>query len=203
MQLSSFTPKQMSVMRSIAQEQNEKMKGTRMWRVVDTVAFLFLALMVVLAIRLFIVEPIRVEGNSMYPTLLNREHMMVEKVSYLAHAPNRGDIVICFYPGYKKSCVKRVIGLPGDRVCIFGGKVFINGEPLDETSYWTDEIFGDYPEQIVPENSFFLMGDNRNASKDSRNPTVGFIPKNKIVGHVFHIIWPLKSFRSIEGAVYN
>lgn len=202
MRLTSFTPKQMAVMRQVAQEQNEKMKGTRSWRIFDTVMFLLFAVTVVLAIHTFIFEPIRVEGTSMYPTLLNKEHMAVEKVTYLFNEPKRGDILICYYPGYTKSCVKRLIGLPGDTVKIYAGQVFVNGEELDESEYWTDIIERSTDEVTVPNNCYFVMGDNRNYSKDSRNNSVGCIPRYRIVGRVFGVMWPFSKIRLISGAEY-
>ena len=91
--------------------------------------FLWLAVFVAvaLAIRLFIFEPVQVQGDSMYPTLLDGERTFVEKVTYLVSPPARGDIVICRYPYYEENCVKRVIGLPGETVSIQNGQVYIDG----------------------------------------------------------------------------
>lgn len=174
-----------------AEEQQEKLRGGRFWRQLDF--FVSLAFLIVLAfgIRAFLAEPIRVDGDSMYPTLLDGEHMFVEKISYWFDEPTRGDIIICYYPGYTESCVKRVIATGGETVEIRGGTVYVNGQPLDESAYWNDFVLGDYGPVTVPEGEVFVMGDNRNGSKDSRNPSVGTIPRNKIVGRVRAVFLPL------------
>lgn len=97
---------------------------------------LIIVITLALSIRLFITEPTLVDGESMYPTLLNGERMLVEKVSLWFSEPQRGDIVICYYPGYTVSCVKRVIGLPGETVSIENGIIYINGKELEESAYW-------------------------------------------------------------------
>ncbi len=160
---------------------------------------LIIVVAIAFAIRLFIAEPVRVDGESMYPTLLNDERMFVEKVSLWFSAPKRGDIVICYYPGYTVSCVKRVIGLPGDTISITDGIVYINGEELDESEYWhyRGEIDLDMGEVTVPEGSVFVMGDNRNDSKDSRAWGVGAIPYERITGRAHYVIWPLSAARGI------
>ncbi len=162
--------------------------------------FLYVLLVVVfaLAIRLFLFEPIRVDGESMVSTLLDKEEMFVEKVSYWVREPRRGEIVIVYYPGYTQSCVKRVIGLPGDRIAVTDGVVYLNGEPLDESAYWDGYILYDMWETMVPEESIFVMGDNRNDSKDSRDLLdVGPIPYKRIVGRATSVIWPFSAFRGL------
>ncbi len=159
--------------------------------------YLALVLALALAVRLFVCEPVRVDGDSMYPTLFNNERMFVEKVSLWVKPPARGEIVICYYPNYTVTCVKRVIGLPGETVSILGGKVYINGAPLDEGAYWNDEILWPNEEFTVPQNAVFVMGDNRNDSKDSRAWTVGSIPYERIVGRARSVIWPIGAYRVI------
>ena len=132
--------------------------------------------------------------------------MLVEKVSLWFSEPQRGDIVICYYPGYTVSCVKRVIGLPGETVSIENGIIYINGKELEESAYWkyrgeidfdmtpNETDFGPFP---VPEGQYFVMGDNRNNSKDSRAWGVGAIPYERITGRAHFVIWPLYAARSI------
>ena len=176
---------------------------------------LIIVITLALSIRLFITEPTLVDGDSMYPTLLNGERMLVEKVSLWFSEPQRGDIVICYYPGYTVSCVKRVIGLPGETVSIENGIIYINGKELEESAYWKyrGEIDLDMGEVVVPENSYiedsempevtvperslFVVGDNRNNSKDSRAWGVGAIPYERITGRAHFVIWPLYAARSI------
>ena len=199
----SFTAKQLRILQNIAEDEVEKMKGAHYWRMLDTVVYILVVVMIALSIRCLIFEPIRVEGDSMHPTLLHKEHMIVEKVSYWFNKPERGNIVICYYPGYKESCVKRVIGLPGETVSVKNGTVFINGAALDESDYWNDFIEDDFEPVTVPENHYFVMGDNRNASKDSRSASVGSIPMEKIIGRVRGVMLPVKNFRLIHGVDYS
>ena len=192
-----FTKAQKKRLRDVAAYEQERVSGGAFWRNLDF--FIYLAVVVVIAfsIRAFLFEPIRVDGSSMTPTLLNREEMLVEKVSYWFGAPQRGDIVICYYPGYTESCVKRVVGLPGETVSVSGGKFYINGIALDESAYWNDEIHGDMEAVTVGESEVFVVGDNRNGSKDSRDSRVGAIPLEKVVGRVRMVIWPLANARSM------
>ena len=139
----SFTPSQIRYLRGRAEEQYENMRGSRAYRNVEFFIYILIVVLAALVIRSFIAEPIRVEGDSMIPTLYNTEDMLVEKVSYWFSDPLRGDIVICYYPGYTESCVKRVIGLPGETVSVVSGDLYINGEYLDESVYWNGEIIGD------------------------------------------------------------
>ena len=190
-------------MRDIAAEQNEKLKGARAWRILDSVVYFAFVLMIALAVRSFVVEPIRVEGTSMIPTLEDKEHMFVDKLAFWTRMPERGEIIICYYPGYKESCVKRVMALPGETISIIKGEIWINGEKLDESEYWNDEIWNDYEGITVGPNEIFVMGDNRNGSKDSRNASVGCIPMGRVVGRVRAVIWPVSRFRLIKKAEYK
>jgi signal peptidase I len=115
----------------------------------------------------------------------------------------RGDIVICFYPGYTESCVKRVIGLPGETVSISGGDIYIDGELLDESDYWQGEIIGDMEPVTVGNREVFVVGDNRNGSKDSRNPSVGCVPYSKVVGRVIAVVWPVSEYETFSRMVYE
>lgn len=165
--------------------------------------FLWLAVFVALAlaIRMFIFEPVRVDGDSMYPTLLHGERMFVEKVSYLVSPPERGDIIICRYPYYRENCVKRVVGLPGETISVSRGMVYVNGQALDESAYWQGDIWADVGPVTVPENSVYVMGDNRNYSTDSRDPTVGPLHYAHVIGKVHSVLIPLGHLRSVYTGV--
>ncbi|HWQ58059.1 MAG TPA: signal peptidase I [Clostridia bacterium] len=165
----------------------------------DVQFYLYLAAVVILAlsIRLFIFEPVRVDGDSMYDTLVNNEYMFTEKVTYWFREPERGEIITCFYPGYTISCVKRVIAIEGDTISIEGGQVYVNGEKIDESAYWNGLLLGDMDPVTVPEDCVFVMGDNRNDSKDSRAASVGVIPDYRIVGKCRAVIWPLSERRKV------
>ncbi len=159
--------------------------------------WLVIVLSLAFALRLFVFEPVRVVGDSMHDTLVNGERMLVEKVSYCFHGPERSDIIICFYPHHTTSCVKRVIGIGGDSVEIRDGILYLNGQRLNESEYWEDRIDQDMEEYIVPEGHVFVVGDNRNESSDSRSPFVGAIPLERVVGKVIGVVWPLDEARRI------
>lgn len=160
---------------------------------VTVVAFAF-------AFRLFIAEPVLVDGSSMFPNLIDGERMFVEKVSLWAKEPERGEVIICFYPHYTVTCVKRVIAIPGDRIRITDGYVYVNDQQIDESAYWDNpgEIDLDMGEVTIAPNTVFVIGDNRNDSKDSRAWGVGPIPYERVVGRAKSVIWPLYSIRSIS-----
>lgn len=189
-------------LKRVAEHMHESDRDYRRASNYDFFIYLLLVFFVAFCIRTFVGEPIRVDGNSMHPTLLHQERMVIEKLSYYAHPPRRGDIIVCYYPGYTVSCVKRVIGLPGDTVSIENGQVYINDAPLDESAYWNDEIYSTMVRHTVKENCVFVMGDNRNHSTDSRDPDVGDIPYEKIVGRAFLVAWPISEWRAISPQTY-
>jgi signal peptidase I len=198
----AFTQSQIRYLRDRAEEQYENMHGSRSFRNVSFLLYIALVVLVALTIRSFIAEPIRVDGDSMIPTLVHNEDMLVEKMSYWFNDPLRGDIIICFYPGYTESCVKRVIGLPGETVVVKDGKIYINDVALDESAYWSGEIIGNTDPVTVGSREVFVVGDNRNGSKDSRNPTVGSIPYAKVVGRVVAVVYPFNEFEAFSRVVY-
>lgn len=192
-----LSKKDRKAMRDFVEKLHEKDPAYRRASNIGFVFYLAVVLIAVFALRNFLVEPIDVDGISMNYTLLDRERMLVEKVSLWAHEPRRGEIMIVYYPGYTQSCVKRVIGLPGETVEVRNGETYINGEKLDESAYLHEPMFYDMAPVKVPAHSVFVMGDNRNSSGDSRDPDVGSIPYNKIAGHVVAVIWPLGSVRGM------
>lgn len=198
----TFTRRQIRYLRDFAEEQYETMRGTRVYRNMEFLLYIVVVVLTALSIRSFIAEPIRVDGDSMIPTLVHNEDMLVEKMSYWFNDPLRGDIVICFFPGYTESCVKRVIGLPGETVAIQDGHISINGHVLDESAYWQDEIIGDVDPVTVGAREIYVIGDNRNGSKDSRNASVGCIPYAKVVGRAIAVVFPFREFRTISRVTY-
>ena len=198
----TFTQSQIRYLRERAEEQYETMRGTRTYRNAEFLLYIVVVVLVALTIRAFIAEPTRVDGDSMIPTLIHNEDMLVEKMTYWFSDPLRGDIVICFYPGYTESCVKRVIGLPGETVAVKDGVITINGEPIDESPYWKGEIIGDVDPVTVGAREVFVVGDNRNGSKDSRNPSVGCIPYAKVVGRVIAVVFPFGNYRTFSRVTY-
>ncbi len=164
----------------------------------DFCLYIISMLAVIFSILHFIGMSVIVSGPSMNPTLLNRERLIVERVSYYFREPERGEIIICHYPQIKDNIVKRIVGLPGETVSVEGGEVYIDGKKLDESAYWNDSILGDMPPRTVEEGHVFVMGDNRNNSTDSRQPFVGAIPYHKIEGRAMCIMWPISRMQVLQ-----
>jgi signal peptidase I len=137
----------------------------------------------------------RVEGQSMAPTLADQDRLIVDKLLYRWSSPRRGDIVMLYYPANPdKSFVKRVIAEEGDRVQIIDGRVYVNDAPMND-DYVPAEFrsHDDWGPQPIPEGYYFVMGDHRNNSSDSRH--WGFVPKKYIIGKVQVRWWPLPNAR--------
>lgn len=134
----------------------------------------------------------RVQGHSMMPTLEEGEYLIINKLSYYLDEPKRGDIVVMHYPRDRsREYIKRIIGIPGDHVEIGNGEVRVNGVVLDEPYTSSNPIYGTQS-WIVPEDSFFVMGDNRNNSSDSRDWS--FLPRSDIVGKASVIYWGIEDW---------
>ena len=153
------------------------------------------ALIIVLVVNAFIAQATRVEGDSMVPNLHNNERLIIEKISYYLHEPLRGDIVVIKPPRKgTEPLIKRVIGLPGDTVAVHDGQVYINDQKLEEP-YLVERTNGSMNEQLIPEGYIFVMGDNRNASNDSR--AFGPVPLQDIIGRAWLRYWPLNAITII------
>jgi signal peptidase I len=137
----------------------------------------------------------RVEGQSMAPTLADQDRLIVNKLAYRIGEPHVGDIVMLYYPlNPEKSFVKRVIAEEGDQVRVVDGRVYRNDVPMDDTFVPTEyRSHDDWGPQVVPEGYYFVMGDHRNNSSDSRH--WGFVPKKYIIGRVQLRWWPLPHAR--------
>jgi signal peptidase I len=145
------------------------------------------ALAIVLVVNVFLAQATRVEGQSMEPNLHNNERLIIEKISYRLREPQRGDIVVIKRPNSTEPLIKRVIGLPGDRVEVREGKVYINDQAYEEP-YLDQETWGNFALETVPEEHVFLLGDNRRASNDSR--AFGVVPFDDIIGRAWLRYWP-------------
>jgi signal peptidase I len=153
-------------------------------------------LLVSLAISAFIIiflyQPVKVEGTSMMPGLEDQERIFVNKFVYRWEPIQRGDIVVFRYPrDTSKSYIKRVIGIAGDRIRIEGGQVYVNGEALDEDYVPSDYVDArSYDEIVVPTDSFFVLGDHRSMSNDSRD--FGTVNERFIYGKAVFGYWPME-----------
>jgi signal peptidase I len=152
---------------------------------------LFISLAISAFIIVFIYQPVKVEGTSMMPSLADQERIFVNKFVYRLEPIERGDIVVFRYPrDPSKSYIKRVIGPAGDRIRIDGGQVYVNNEPLDED--YVPPAYADarsYHELVVPVHSYFVLGDHRSMSNDSRD--FGAVDQNYIYGKAVFGYWPM------------
>ena len=205
------------------EEKNKKKeKRTVGQEILSWVLTILVAVVAALVIRSVIFEPVRVDGESMDDTLANGEIMFVTKLDYATAwltlpwqseeakesaprstaggNPQRFDVVICRYPGRgETNFVKRVVGLPGETVELRHGVLYIDGVQYDEP-YVSDAYRGgrlnNFGPYTVPEGEYFVMGDHRNDSNDSRSN--GSIARNMIIGHVRTVLFPFGSFRGVE-----
>lgn len=149
------------------------------------------AVVLALLIMTFVGRAFTVDGPSMLPTLHSGERLLVDKLTYRFRDPVRGEIVVFRYPSDPSHFfIKRVIGLPGDQITIASGQVYVNGRRLAE-SYVNSLTLGGRSSYEVPPDSYFVLGDNRNNSQDSRSPYVGYVPRSHIVGRALLRYWPL------------
>lgn len=150
-----------------------------------------IAVVTILFIVIFIAQSFLVKGTSMEPTLHDGERLIVNKFIYRFRPPQTGDIIVFKYPGDpSKKFIKRVIGEPGDSVWIENATLYVNGQPLDEP-YILEEMDSDFERVTVPRDAIFVLGDNRNGSRDSRYSDVGFVPLENVVGKAVFVFWPL------------
>lgn len=187
-----------------AQQEDEKKPMDVKKEILSWILTLGAAVVIALLIRTFVFEPIRVDGQSMCDTLQNGEIMFVTKPEYLVGDPQFGDVVICKYPERTENFVKRVMGLPGDVLEIVDNVVYRNGEAVDEpylTAERNDSGF-DMAPFTLSDDEYFVMGDNRDNSHDSRNYydyyTPAALTRDMIIGHVRFVMFPFDSFRGIE-----
>ena len=153
------------------------------------------ALLVALIVKVFLFQAFVIPSESMVPTLEVGDRVLVNKLSYHLHDIHRGDVVVferppaAATPGDDSDLIKRVIGLPGDTVEGSGGVVFVNRQPLDERYLPQGAVTQDFAEVEVGDHEVFVMGDNRQNSRDSR--FFGPVPTDHIVGRAFARVWPL------------
>lgn len=180
---------------------------------------------IVVAIRTFLVSPFQVQGNSMLDTLENNEYILINKLAYHIGSPDRGDVVVLKPPSDNdRHYVKRVIGVPGDEVILRGGKVYVQKmgsneeEELDEPYLNDENKDKTYPTRenqqgemryTVPPGHYFVLGDNRTGSSDSRSFAATddspqyFVPEESIKGRVWFILLPIRKIHALEAPEYG
>lgn len=178
-------------------ENNEKRKTSAIRELISMLLYIAVVLGLTFLVITYVGQRTEVSGDSMYPTLHNKDHLIVDKISYRFQDPERFDIIVFPYKHKEKTYyIKRVIGLPGETVQVKDGSIYINDEVLEED--YGREVMkssGIAAEPIeLGDGDYFVLGDNRNESKDSRDPSVGIIHKKDIIGRAFIRIWPFSRF---------
>lgn len=169
--------------------------------VLEAVEILVIAVAIAFGIRTFVAEARYIPSGSMLPTLKIDDRLMVEKLTYHFRTPERGDIVV-FNPtdrlieqNFRDAFIKRVVGTPGDKIEVKESRVFVNDQPLTE-GYILEPSSRNSPPTIVPPNQYFVMGDNRNSSYDSR--FWGTVPRDRIIGKAAFRFWPLNCLGELK-----
>jgi signal peptidase I len=163
----------------------------RMW-IYPKVVTITLAL--VICLRLFVFDVVQVSGVSMEPTLFTTDRLIINKTAFVFNTPQRYDIIMLDIPDSSTRLIKRIVGLPTEHIAIVDGLVYINGELLNEEYLNNIKTDGDLS-AVIPDGYYFVMGDNRPASRDSRVENVGPIPQNNIGGKAILRFYPLDSFK--------
>ena len=180
--------------------------------VLDFVQSIVLALAVFVILYLFVAQPNQVSGSSMLPNFVDKEFLLTEKITYYFREPQHGDVVIFKAPS-TESCaaeeceyIKRIIGVPGDKVMIKDGQVYLNGELLDQTFLPNgvmtkqEDYMKEGVEITIPDGQYLCFGDNREHSRDSR--AFGPIKKETIIGKALFKYWPLSSIELIPTVTF-
>ncbi|HZQ29520.1 MAG TPA: signal peptidase I [Patescibacteria group bacterium] len=171
---------------------------------IDILQSLLIAAAIFLVIYIWFFQPFNVIGLSMYPNFQDKSYVLTNKIRLNFEKPKLGDVIVFKAPpDPEKSFIKRVIGTPGDSIIIENGKVILNGKQLDESAYLKPSVktFGgawirEGQEITVPANSYFVLGDNREASSDSRE--WGLVGEKAIEGYSFFVYWPIPDIKVVQ-----
>jgi len=174
----------------------------------EILKIVLIASAIVIPLRLFLIQPFFVQGASMEPNYENGEYLVIDEISYRLGEPQRGEVIVFKYPlNPKDFFIKRIIGLPGESVLVQDNKITIknapnpNGFVLDESEYLKNvPPLGNHSEVVLGADEFYVMGDNRAASFDSRRGWL--VPEKNIVGRVWVRIWPFGRFMMAESPSY-
>jgi len=161
---------------------------------------LAVALGLAIVVMIFLYQPVKVEGTSMNPLLSDQERIFINKFVYRFEPIDRGDVIVFWYPlDRSKSFIKRVIGLPGETLEIRSGHLYVNGKELEEAYVPASYFDGaSYPPLRIPDDEYFVMGDHRDSSNDSR--MFGPVPRQFIYGKAVFAYWPVDHFGSLTSS---
>lgn len=166
--------------------------------IISWIKLIVTAFIIAFILKTFIFQIAYVKGPSMEPTLYEGQILIVSKLNYRLGAPKRGDIVVLNDNLEHKDLIKRVIGLPGENVDIKDGFVYIDGELLEEDYINVPTYENGFEASEVPENKYFVLGDNRPESRDSRSSSLGFVERENIMGKAVFRLWPLNKIGTIK-----
>jgi len=175
--------------------------------ILDILQIIVFAVALFLFAYLLVVQPHKIKGQSMDPTFKDGEFLLTDKVTYRAQDPKRGDVVVFKAPpDDKDEYIKRIIGLPGEKVMVSGGRIYVNGKLLEE-KYLASTVVTqpgsialEGKELVVPPDQYFAVGDNRPHSYDSRS--FGFVGKKKITGKAWFVYWPPQKAGIVQAVSY-
>lgn len=174
----------------------------------DILEVVSLAVGVFLVLYLLVMQPHKIKGSSMFPNFIDAEYLLTDKLTYRFKEPQRGDVIVFRSPADEnEDYIKRIIGLPGDEVSLNENHIYINGKYLDEpyldSSVITQgsKFLAEGDKITVPSDQYFVLGDNRTASSDSR--AWGFVPKKDINGRAWFVYWPVKKAGTVEKISYS
>ena len=175
-------------------------RGPAAFAAISWLRDLTVSVLIAVVVILFLYQPVRVEGTSMMPSLVDQERIFINKFAYRFGITDisRGDTVVFWFPGDpSKSFIKRVIGVPGDKVEVTDGKVSVNQAALDEP--YVPEAYRDHvstPLRVVPPGEYYVLGDHRSSSNDSR--VWGIVPRRYIYGKAVFVYWPLDRMGAVR-----
>lgn len=184
---------------SVAEEQPSKLKES----IIELIEFIAIVAAVLVVLRFFVAEPHRVSGNSMIPNFHDGDYIITNKLAKNFSTFQRGEVIILHNPRNKDQVfIKRVVGLPGEKVEVLDGQVYINDQPISE-AYLPNQLqtppgtfLSEGEEIVVPENQYFVMGDNRGGSSDSRE--WGTVMFELVIGQAWGRYWPIDKFGIIS-----
>lgn len=180
---------------------NTEQKKSLLADILELVRFTIIVLLIVIPLRMFVAQPFIVNGDSMKPTFHNGDYLIVDEISYKRNEPERGQVIVFRLPSnLQRFLIKRIIGLPGETISISGSKISItekNGVVVQLDEEYILEDFSSYGTWTLAEDEYFVMGDNRNNSSDSRS--WGILNKEFIVGKTFLRLFPFNSLSFIPG----
>lgn len=184
------------------EEVEKKEKPNILGILAEMIVYIVLSVIVILLVRTFLIQHVKVSGTSMEPTLHDKQHLFIEKVSYKFNEVERFDVIVFqpFPDNDELFYIKRVIGLPGETVKIENNTIYINGEKLEEEYGYDTYTDAKLAKETIMlgKNDYFVLGDNREVSKDSREKDIGLLNRDLILGKAWMSIYPFDDIRMIH-----